>query len=345
MTCRGGRQDPPRSPPSHLEFLWTMSPPRVRVRNSESGLSRPRTPTPTPTPNIQRAQETAMASRSGGVGRGRGGRGNPPGLGGGIAPRECECCRAAAGIPFCRVEWSFLCAGCAAGVHGQSWIVAVPPGPNPGSNLNPVAPSAYSLPYACQYPAPILTLTLGLLRLPAYRCPPPNPYPNANPSPGTNLNHVVQLSSDEDVASAGEDGDGGSSRKRRRASAEGESSAEASMMRDKEMRKNRKSRKVHADMKPRVDGKSVDTADSSGAEGEAGARGEGEPDSGGDEARVASSEDARTDAVEELTDLGEQLRPVEAGEMVATSPSFEVEQFDEGVDLGQINAGEEVGLL
>ncbi|URD98073.1 hypothetical protein MUK42_30344 [Musa troglodytarum] len=287
-----------------------------------------------------------MASRSGGVGRGRGGRGQPPGLGGAIAPRECECCRAAPGIPFCRVEWSFLCAGCAAGVHGQSWIVAVPPGPNPGSNLIPVAPSAYSLPYACQHPCPNSNPNPSPPPPPLPTAvPPPNLYPNANPSPGTNLNHVVQLSSDEDVASAGEDGDRGSGRKRRRTSVEGESSAEASMMRDKEMRKYRKSRKVHADTKPRVDGKSVETADSSGAEGEDGARGEGEPDSGGDEARVDSSEDARTDAVEELTDLGEQLRPVEAGEMVPTSPSFEVEQLDEGVDLGQINAGEEVGLL
>ncbi|RWW29725.1 hypothetical protein BHE74_00009025 [Ensete ventricosum] len=336
MTCCRGHRDPQLSPPSHPKFLWTTRPPRVREGNSESALSRPRTP------NIQRAEQTAMASRSGGVGRGRSGRGHAPSLGAGIAPRECECCRAEPGIPFCRVEWSFLCAGCAAGVHGQSWIVAVPPGPNPGSNLNPVAPGAYSLPYACQYPCPNSNPNPSPHPPPLpTSVPPPNLYPN----PGTNLNHVVQLSSDEDVASAGEDGDGGSGRKRRRASAEGGSSAEASMMRDKEMRKNQKSQKVHADIKPRVDGKSVDTADSSGAEGEDGARGEGEPDSGGDEARVDSSEDARTDAAEELTDLGEQLRPVEAGEMVATSPSFEVEQFDEGVDLGQINAGEEVGLL
>ncbi|CAL9044747.1 unnamed protein product, partial [Musa banksii] len=223
-----------------------------------------------------------------------------PGLGAGITHRECESCRAAPGIPFCRVEWSFLCAGCAAVVHGQSWIVAVPPGPNPSPSLNP-------------------------------------------------------LSSDEDEQSAGEDGDGSGGRKRRRSSVEGESAPgrEASMMRYKEKRKSRnfdktiryESRKVHADMKPRVGGKFVKTVDGVEEEGDDGAGGEGGHYSGGDEARAESSEEGRADAVEESTDQGEQMRPVEAGEMVATSPSFEVEQFDGGVDLGQMDAGEEVGLL
>ncbi|THU65413.1 hypothetical protein C4D60_Mb05t03360 [Musa balbisiana] len=300
-----------------------------------------------------------MASGSGGVGRGGGGRGRGrggggqlPGLGAGITHRECESCRAAPGIPFCRVEWSFLCAGCAAVVHGQSWIVAVPPGPNPSPSLNPVVPSAYPSPFAYQY---------------AFASPNPNPSPppptaaisvpnlNPNPSPNDNLNHVVQLSSDEDEQSAGEDGDGSGGRKRRRSSVEGESAPgrEASMMRYKEKRKSRnfdktiryESRKVHADMKPRVGGKFVKTVDGVGEEGDDGAGGEGGHYSGGDEARAESSEEGRADAVEESTDQGEQMRPVEAGEMVATSPSFEVEQFDGGVDLGQMDAGEEVGLL
>ncbi|KAG0448309.1 hypothetical protein HPP92_027908 [Vanilla planifolia] len=57
--------------------------------------------------------------------------------------RECESCRNAPGIPFCRVEWSFLCPGCASVVHANSWVVSVTPNSNPNANLptSHIAPS------------------------------------------------------------------------------------------------------------------------------------------------------------------------------------------------------------
>ncbi|KAG6524918.1 hypothetical protein ZIOFF_014863 [Zingiber officinale] len=229
-----------------------------------------------------------------------------PTLGAGIAARECESCRATPGIPFCRVEWSFLCAGCASVVHGQSWIVAVPPtGTTFGSNLSP-------------------------------------------------------LSSDEGEQSAGDPGDdddGIGGRKRRRPSSEGESAGrEASVMRYKEKRKNRnfdktiryESRRAHAEMKPRVGGKFVKSADDVSGEVDDGASAEqegvavgGELDRGGDAIVRDSSEEARTNTVTELGDPIKLLKPLDPGEMVSTSLSFEVEQFG-GVE---IDAAEEVGLL
>ncbi|XP_074589554.1 uncharacterized protein LOC141845388 [Curcuma longa] len=299
-----------------------------------------------------------MASGGGGVGRGRGrgagGGAQLPGVGAGIAARECESCRAAPGIPFCRVEWSFLCAGCASVVHGQSWIVAVPPsGATLGSNLSPVS-GAYAAPYAYQHPFPPNPSAAAPLPSPP---PDSNPNPNPNPSPtlSSNPNHIVQLSSDEGEQSAGDPGDdddnGIGGRKRRRPSSEGESAGrEASVMRYKEKRKNRnfdktiryESRKAHAEMKPRVGGKFVKSADDvSGEVEEEGVAVGGELDSGGDAFGRDSSEEARTNTVTELGDPIKQLKPLDPGEMVGTSLSFEVEQFG-GVE---IDAAEEVGLL
>lgn len=168
---------------------------------------------------------------------------------------------------------------------------------------------------------------------------------------------MVQLSSDEEEQSAGDPGDnddGSGGRKRRRPSSEGESAErEASVMRYKEKRENRnfdmtiryESRKAHAEMKPRVGGKFVKPADDASGEVEDGAGGEGEAvaeagelGSGGDAVGRDSSEEARANTV---TALGNPIKPLDPGEMVATSPSFEVEQFG-GVE---IDAGEEVGLL
>ncbi|URE02025.1 Zinc finger protein [Musa troglodytarum] len=297
--------------------------PLPRVRVGESGWA-----LPPPPPKSNEPQEDAMASGSGGVGRGGGGRGRGrggggqlPGLGAGITHRECESCRAAPGIPFCRVEWSFLCAGCAAVVHGQSWIVAVPPGPNPSPSLNPVVPSAYRSTFAYQY---------------AFASPNPNPSPppppasisvpnlNPNPSPNANLNHVVQLSSDEDEQSAGdpgEDGDGSGGRKR-----ESAPGREASMMRYKEKRKSRnydktiryESRKVHADMKPRVGGKFVKTGRMVPVE---------------KEGTIAVATRQERNRVRKGGPMLLRSRPIKAGEMVAT------------MDLGQMDAGEEYELV
>ncbi|XP_042465971.1 zinc finger CCCH domain-containing protein 4-like [Zingiber officinale] len=308
-----------------------------------------------------------MASGGGGVGRGRGrgagGGAQLPTLGAGIAARECESCRATPGIPFCRVEWSFLCAGCASVVHGQSWIVAVPPtGTTFGSNLSPVS-GAYAAPYAYQHPFPPNPSPNPSAAAPLPNPPPnsnPNPNPNPSPTPSSNPNHIVQLSSDEGEQSAGDPGDdddGIGGRKRRRPSSEGESAGrEASVMRYKEKRKNRnfdktiryESRRAHAEMKPRVGGKFVKSADDVSGEVDDGASAEqegvavgGELDRGGDAIVRDSSEEARTNTVTELGDPIKLLKPLDPGEMVSTSLSFEVEQFG-GVE---IDAAEEVGLL
>lgn len=173
----------------------------------------------------------------------------------------------------------------------------------------------------------------------------------------------MQLSSDEGEQSAGDPGDddddedGIGGRKRRRPSSEGESAGrEASVMRYKEKRKNRnfdktiryESRKAHAEMKPRVGGKFVKSADDVPGEVEDGAGAEeegvavvGELDIGGDAIGRHSSGEARTTTVTELGDPIKQLKPLDPGEMVSTSLSFEVEQFG-GVE---IDAAEEVGLL
>ncbi|XP_072952214.1 uncharacterized protein [Typha angustifolia] len=193
-----------------------------------------------------------------GSGSGSGAGGVRPATGaGGIAARECESCRSAPGIPFCRVEWSFLCGSCAPIVHGNSWIIAVPPYPNTNPN-----PNSYPYPYG----------------YPSYAIPNPNPNPNPNPEP----NHVVQLSSDEEEA----DAEGGGVRRRRRrrlsgsAEAPGPHERVASVMRYKEKRKSRRydktvryeARKAYAELRPRVDGKfarAESAGDEAGADPEA----------------------------------------------------------------------------
>ncbi|XP_010934681.1 uncharacterized protein [Elaeis guineensis] len=239
---------------------------------------------------------------------GSGGRGGGirPELGGRIAARECESCRSAPGIPFCRVEWSFLCTGCAAVVHGHNWIVAVPPNPNPNPNPNA---SPYPYPYAYPYPVP-------------------NPNLNPNPNAGGDPNQIVQLSSDEEAPSAVDPDDGtGGGGKRRRRSAGGAAPGGrvASVMRYKEKRKSRKfdktvryeTRKMYADLRPRVDGKFA------------------RPDAGGEEARADAGEAA------ERRDADERLRS-DASEEARANSSDEVGQPEGGEEeLRQLDAADE----
>ncbi|XP_038976247.1 uncharacterized protein LOC120107141 [Phoenix dactylifera] len=185
-----------------------------------------------------------------------GGGGIRPELGGRIAPRECESCRSVPGIPFCRVEWSFLCTGCAALVHGHNWIVAVPPNPNPNPNSN------------------------------AYPC------PYANPHHVVQLwsDEEAPSAGDPDDGANGAAGSsyGGGKRRRRSAGFAATGGPVASVMRRKEKRKSRKfektvsyeTRKVYLDLRPRVDGKF--TRPDSGGD-------EARPDSG-KEARADTSE-------------------------------------------------------
>ncbi|KAI0493093.1 hypothetical protein KFK09_027369 [Dendrobium nobile] len=155
--------------------------------------------------------------------------GQPPTSSPSSAARECESCRSAPGIPFCRVEWSFLCTGCAAVVHGHNCIVSVTPNPN------------------ANFP-----------QFPYYPYPYPYPYPFANPS--SDPNAVVHPSSDEDELSPA-DGQGrgwrhipGRATSYRRME---------SVMRYREKRKSRKfektvryeNRRAYAELRPRLDGK------------------------------------------------------------------------------------------
>ncbi|XP_020590720.1 uncharacterized protein LOC110031712 [Phalaenopsis equestris] len=154
------------------------------------------------------------------------------------AARECESCRSAPGIPFCRVEWSFLCTGCAAVVHGNNCIVSVTPNPNA------------NMPHFPYYPYPY-----------------PYPYPFANPS--SDPNAVVHLSSDEDELSPAD----GQRRGWRQIPGKATSYRRMeSVMRYREKRKSRKfektvryeNRRAYAELRPRLDGK---FASSKGGEG------------------------------------------------------------------------------
>ncbi|KAG0455182.1 hypothetical protein HPP92_024141 [Vanilla planifolia] len=147
--------------------------------------------------------------------------------------RECESCRNAPGIPFCRVEWSFLCPGCASVVHANSWVVSVTPNSNPNANLP-------HFPY----------------------CPFPYPYPFANPN--SDPNAVVHLSSEDDDLSPADLGAASGARGRRMAPGVAASYRRLEcVMRYREKRKSRRfektvryeNRRAYAELRPRVDGK------------------------------------------------------------------------------------------
>ncbi|KAK8944076.1 Zinc finger protein CONSTANS-LIKE 4 [Platanthera guangdongensis] len=156
------------------------------------------------------------------------------------AARECESCRSVPGIPFCRVEWSFLCIGCASVVHGHNCVVSVPPNANPNPNFP-------HLPY---YPY-------------AY------PHPFANPS--SDPNAAVHLSSeDDDLSPSHPDGQGkGWSQIPAKAAS---CRRLESVMRYREKRKSRKfektvryeNRRAYAELRPRMDGKFARRKDGAG---------------------------------------------------------------------------------
>ncbi|PKA58255.1 Zinc finger protein CONSTANS-LIKE 4 [Apostasia shenzhenica] len=224
------------------------------------------------------------------------------------ALRDCESCRSAPGIPFCRVEWSFLCAGCAAVVHGQNWVVAVSPSPNPNSSLSHFP--------SCPYPFPY-------------------PFPFANPS--SNPNAVVHLSSDEDELSPADPSVQGPSGGRGPCQAPWRGAScrrMESVIRYREKRKSRRfektvryeNRRAYAELRPRVDGKFARRDGGEGGE-EAG------PSDAVDEAGEnvgdggATSEFLGMDQVTELKPIG----GAELGEMVAGGVELEQPDFIEDV--------------